>query len=465
MSRIAVVGAGIAGLSAAFRLSSDPAHTVTVFEQTDRVGGKLRTETIAGHQVDVGAESVLARRPEAVELIRELGLPEVNPASVGAALWSRDELVPLPAGTFMGVPSNASTLRGVLSDAELARAGAEQVIRCTEDLSVGDLVERALGAAVVDRLVEPLLGGVYAGHARNLSAAACMRPLYDAARQGSSLTSVVASLTQPTAPGAEKPPVFASVRGGIGLLPAALHQRLVADGVRVRTGTTVHDLRHDGSGWTLSHGGMRDAQQETFDAVVVATPAAPAAKLLREIAPEAAQQLSQIEYASMVIVTFAFPRDRMPRLSGSGFLVPPVDGHAIKAATFSSAKWPWLAQSAPELVFVRVSLGRHGEAPTLQRPNRDLAGAGLADLAKALGAPLPEPVDIHLQRWGGGLPQYAVGHLDRVAAIADSLASRPTLQLAGAAYEGVGIPACIASGSRAADRLLDQFTHNNEERK
>lgn len=466
MPRIAVVGGGIAGLAAAWRLAESAGdHTpeVVLFESTDRVGGKLRTEEIAGHTVDVGAESVLARRPEATGLIDALGLPKVAPAQVGAQVWSRDHLHPMPRGSFMGVPADAQTLRGVLDDNEVARAAAERQVQVSADVSVGDLVEQAFGPAVVDRLVEPLLGGVYAGQARLLSAAACMPALYDVARRGGSLAEAVAKFAPPPAAAdSPRPAVFASVRGGIGALPIAMADDLHDRGVDIRTGTVVHDVRREGAGWSVASRGWRDEVVEHVDAVVLATPAHATAKLLAGVDHAAAQELSSIDYASMVVITYAFPRAGMPELDGSGFLVPPVDGRDMKASTFTSVKWPWVAEEAPDLVFVRVSLGRHGEVQALQRSDADLARAGLADLSAALGAELPEPVETYVQRWGGGIPQYAVGHVDLVAAVRDSLADQPTLQLAGAAYDGVGIPACIASGYAAADALLGHFTSADE---
>ena len=456
MSTIAVVGAGIAGLSAALRLAQS-GHRVVLLEQSDRVGGKLRSAMVAGRRVDVGAESVLARRPEAVDLIDGLGLDKVHPARVSAQVWSRGALHPLPPRSLMGVPSDLGTLGDLLTGAEVARVRAERPVDVGDDTSVGDLVEGALGAAVVDRLVEPLLGGVYAGQARRLSARACVPALYDAGRRGDSLVRTAARLMPAPDPDATPAPVFASVRGGVGVLADALGERLRDLGVDLRTGTTVRALAPTGRGWRLSLGDHRAGQTLDADAVVLATPARATSKLLRDNDSHAADLLGRIEYASMAVVTYAFDRRTTPALTGSGFLVPPVDGRAIKAATFTSTKWPWIAQDAPDLVFARVSLGRHGEETALQRTDTELVDAGLADLSAALGRPLTAPVDAHVQRWGGGLPQYAVGHLELVAAVRDSLRASPTLAVAGAAYDGVGIPACIASGQTAADDLADHL--------
>ncbi|WP_152185256.1 protoporphyrinogen oxidase, partial [Segeticoccus rhizosphaerae] len=192
------------------------------------------------------------------------------------------------------------------------------------------------------------------------------------------------------------------------------------------------------------------------DGVVLATPAAPAARLLRDHAPLAADALAQVDYASMAIVTLALPAATVPDLPGSGFLVPPVEGHTIKAATFSAAKWRWVADAGAEqgVVLLRASIGRHGEVADLQRPDEELVARARRDLSEALGAVLPAPVDSRVQRWGGALPQYAVGHVERVATIREGVADLPGLEVCGAAYDGVGIPACIGSGRSAAETLL-----------
>ena len=191
---------------------------------------------------------------------------------------------------------------------------------------------------------------------------------------------------------------------------------------------------------------------------MLAVPAYVARDLLAGLAPSAATELSAIEYASLAITTFAFHRSAFTDVPpGSGFLVPPVDGRAIKAATFSSVKWPWLGHNAGDLVVLRASLGRHGDAEILEREDEELAKAALADLADAVGLTAP-PVDRHVQRWTDAQPQYAVGHLERVARIRSGLP--PGLAVAGAPYDGIGIPACIASANSAVSKLIE----GNEEK-
>jgi oxygen-dependent protoporphyrinogen oxidase len=310
----------------------------------------------------------------------------------------------------------------------------------------------------VDRLVEPLLGGVYAGHAREISARAAVPQVVALLEKDRSLTRAAAeALAGPTSDA----PVFAGIRGGLGRLPGAVAAR---SGARVRTGATVRDLAHrPGGGWRLVVGETREPELVSADAVVLATPARASARLLSDVAPVAALELARIEYASMAIVTLAFAAGDFPPIPGSGFLVPPVDGHRIKAATFSHQKWNWVAQAGRAVsgrqadgqgvVVMRCSIGRHREEADLQVDDDELVAAAVDDLRAATGLSAT-PVDRHVQRWGGALPQYAVGHLDRVATVRAALDRLPGLAVCGAAYDGLGIPACISSAGRAAAKVL-----------
>ncbi len=271
-------------------------------------------------------------------------------------------------------------------------------------MSVGDIVAREYGDEVVDRLVEPLLGGVYAGYARGISARAAMPQLLDLARRGGIVEHASALPTSST-------PVFAGFRGGMSVLADAL-----AGGLDVRTSTTVRELHRAGPGFRLVTGPVPEPVEVRADAVVLAVPGAPAARLLAALAPAAASELGAIDYASMAVVTLAFPVSGLPpgMAQASGFLVPPVDGRRIKASTFSFAKWDWVREAGGDLALLRTSLGRLGEEAVLQRADDELVADSLADLRDAVGL-TATPVDTHVQRWGGGLPQYAVGHLDRTS--------------------------------------------------
>jgi len=453
--RLAVVGGGITGLTAA-QVAARAGWQVTLLEAGSQTGGKLALGGVAGVQVDLGAESILARRPEGTGLAEEVGLAEdlVHPATTAAGIWSRGELHPLPGGQLMGVPGDLRALAasGLLSAAALARVRADRLLPRTPvegDVAVGEYVARRVGRDVVDRLVEPLLGGVYAGHADRLSLAATVPQLAPLAIAGTSLTNGVRDLLAARSGSESRGPVFAGIRGGVGRLPIAVGADAERHGAELRVGVGARALTKTVDGWRLE---LSDGTALDADAVVLAVPAPEAARLLGEHATTAVEQLGAIEYASMAIVTFAFPGAAIgpEGLPGSGFLVPPVDGRAIKASTFSTAKWPWLAHAAGNLVILRASLGRHGEEKDLDRDDEDLVKTALSDLTDAIGI-TAAPIDTHVQRWMDALPQYAVGHLDRVAAVRAALPKG--IAVAGAAYDGVGIPACIASARRAVVEL------------
>jgi protoporphyrinogen/coproporphyrinogen III oxidase len=455
---VAVVGGGVSGLAAAHRLKQLlPTADVVVLEASPRIGGSLRTAEVAGVVTDVGAESILNRRPEGVDLAREVGLGDdvVHPVTISASLWNRGRLVPMPR-TLMGVPLDLHGLDDVLSAKGRARAAMDAVLPATHlgdrDVSVGHLVEDRLGKEVVDRLVEPLLGGVYAGHAREISARAAVPQLVARLDEDRSLMHAAAAATRP--PDAAAAPVFAGLRGGVGRLPEELAR---ASRASIRTGSTVREIaRRPDGGWHLVVGPTRDPELVVADAVVLATPARATARLLSDAAPASALALARVEYASMAIVTLAVPAAAFPEVPGSGFLVPPVDGRAVKASTFSFAKWDWVREAGATadepVVLLRCSLGRHREEQLLQRSDEELVELALHDLADAIGLSV-RPVDSHLQRWGGALPQYAVGHLDRVASVRAELERLPGLAVCGSAYDGVGIPACIASAHMAAAKV------------
>lgn len=450
---VVVIGGGIAGLAAAHRLL-DRGVRVTVLEASDRVGGKLLPGEIAGARVDLGAESMLARRPEAIALAREVGLADQlqPPATATASLWTRGSLRPMPKGHVMGVPGTASALSGVLSDEGLRRIERDAELPRTEvgdDVAVGEFVAARLGREVVDRLVEPLLGGVYAGDAYRISLRSAVPQLFEAARTHDSLTEAVRDIQARATRNQQTGPVFMGIQGGIGQLPLAVAESVRARGGEIVTGAPVTELRREAPiGWRIVAG---DQVLQT-DAVVVALPAPAAAALLGAEAPAAAAELAAVEYASMALITLAYRRGETALPEGSGFLVPPVDGHTIKAATFASRKWGWIADENPDLLVLRTSVGRYGETEVLGREDGELVDASRHDLREATGLDAA-PVATRVTRWDDGLPQYPVGHHARVARIREHVGKLPGLAVCGAAYDGVGIPACIASAYAAVDQL------------
>ena len=452
---VVVIGAGIGGLAAAHRLL-DRGVRVTVVEASDRVGGKLLPGEIAGARVDLGAESMLARRPEAVALAREVGLTDrlQPPATATASIWTRGTLRPMPKGHVMGVPGTASVLSGVLSDEGLRRIERDADLPRTEvgdDVAVGEYVAARLGREVVDRLVEPLLGGVYAGDAYRISMRSAVPQLFEAAKTHDSLTEAVRGIQERAAAAQQTGPVFMGIQGGVGQLPLAVAESARARGAEILTGTPVKELRRTGtSGWRVVAGDrVLDA-----DGVIVAVPAPVAAGLLRAEAPGAAAELGVVEYASMALITLAYRRADINLPEGSGFLVPPVDGRTIKASTFASQKWGWIADQNPDVVVLRTSVGRYGETTILERDDTGLVDVSRHDLREATGLDAT-PLETRVTRWTDGLPQYPVGHHARVARIREHVGKLPGLAVCGAAYDGVGIPATIASAYAAVERLTD----------
>ncbi|MDT9695103.1 protoporphyrinogen oxidase [Streptomyces sp. P17] len=450
--QVVVIGAGIAGLAAAHRLMAG-GRRVTVLEASDRIGGKLLPGEIAGVRVDLGAESMMARRPEAVALAREVGLAErlQPPATATASLWTRGALRPMPKGHVMGVPGTAAALVGVLSEEGLARIERDAELPRTEvgdDVAVGAYVAERLGREVVDRLVEPLLGGVYAGDAYRISMRSAVPQLFQAAQTHDSLTEAVRGIQAKAAASQQTGPVFMGIEGGIGTLPLAVAESVRARGGEILTGAPVTELRREASGWRVVAGD----RTLHADAVVVAVPARAAAELLRAEVPAAASELAAVEYASMALVTLAYRRADIALPEGSGFLVPPVDGRTIKASTFASQKWGWIADEDPDLLVLRTSVGRYGETEILQRDDAGLVEVSRHDLRTATGL-TATPVATRVTRWTDGLPQYPVGHHARVARIREHFGEVPGLAVCGAAYDGVGIPACIASAYAAVDQI------------
>ncbi|MCC5950181.1 MAG: protoporphyrinogen oxidase [Nitriliruptoraceae bacterium] len=447
--RVAVLGGGLTGLATAWHLRADA--DVTVFEAASSPGGQVRTVTLAGAPIDVGADAFLARQPEAEQLVRALGFGDeelVAPSTGQVWLYRRGRRRALPADTVLGAPTSIRALArtGALSAVGLARAAAEPAVRSRSvagDRTVADLIASRYGREVVDRLVEPLLGGVYAGDVDRLSAAATLPPVWRAHREARSLTAGLRAHRARTA--GDDRPVFLTVRGGLGRVIARLHAEL---GDRVRTSEAVEELRAADDGWHV----RTAAGSARYDQVVLALPAPTAATLLAASAPDLARDLAAIRTASVAVVALAYrPADARRVPAGSGVLVPRVEGRLVKAVTVSSRKWPHQAARTDAFV-LRASLGRVDDevAVTLEEPA--LLSAVEREVAQLLdldGAAIERVV----QRWPAALPQYDLGHLRRVERLRTEAHDRfPGLHLGGAALDGVG----LAARARDAGRLAHE---------
>ena len=456
MRHVIVVGGGVSGLVAAYRLRQRNIR-VTVLEQSDRLGGKLRTIDLDGEPTDIGAEAFVLRDPAAVELAVELGLGDelVYPEPVSATIHAAGATVSLPRRTFLGVPAGPDAVRDVLSADGVARVAAEASLpRLTlgpdEDASVGELLTDRMGREVVDHLVEPLLAGVYAGRADDLGLRATMPALVTALDETGSLTAAADSLLPSTA--GPRKPIFGKLRGGMTTLVDELAKQ---SGAEIRLGTTARRLERleptvQGR-WRVAVGAAPRPEFLHADAVVLAVPPPAARRLLDGVAPAASETYARIAVGSMAVVSMVLPDDVvLPEASGVLLAVGERhrDGtpYTAKAFTYTSRKW------GGDRVRLRASVGRVGEEHTLRRDEDALLVDVLADLAELSGVDT-KPVAWTVTKWGGGLPQYGVGHAAAVAEIERAVADVPGLAVAGATFRGVGIPACVRAATAAAERV------------
>jgi oxygen-dependent protoporphyrinogen oxidase len=452
---VVVVGGGIAGLAAAWELVGRGVE-VLLLDAADRVGGKIRTAPLDGADIDAGPDAWLARVPWATELAGEVGLGDelVHPATGGAHLWLGGRLRRLPEGLVLGVPSAAGPVvrSGLLSPVGLLRAGLDLVLPSdgpAVDEPVGALVRRRMGREVLEKLVDPLVGGINAGDADVLSLAASV-PQLAAASAGSRSLALGLRAARRAAPSNPSAPAFSALPGGLERLPRAVAAAATAAGATIRTGARVVGLARSGSGWRVDVA-TGDGPVEAVDAagVVLAAPGPVTGGLLGPVAPSAGATLAALPYASVALVTMALPADAVPGpLDGTGFLVPRTEGRLMTACSWASSKWAHLHR--PGRVLLRVSAGRHGDDRALRMGDDELVTRLVGELGSAMGLRrAPDAVEVH--RWPGAFPQYLPGHLDRVAAASAELAALGGgVAVAGAALRGVGIPACIASGRAAA---------------
>jgi protoporphyrinogen/coproporphyrinogen III oxidase len=450
MTHIVVVGAGITGLTAAYTLTNDGCD-VTVLEASDRVGGKILTSPFAGAPaVEEGGDVFLARVPWATDLCAELGLADdlISPSAASASVYWNGRLHPIPDGLVLGVPAGLAGLArsGLLSPWGKVRAALEplQPRRDHHD-NLGRLVRQRFGAEVLERLVDPLVGGINAGDADHLSLRAAVPQLQAAADSHRSLLLGLRA-NRPTTSG----PVFLAPRQGMSAVPRALAARLHD----IRLSCPVRSVSRSGTRWTVD----TDAEVIEADGVILAIPAFAAAALLAEISPMAARELGAIPYASVAMVTLAFAASSFPDpLAGAGYLVPKPQQRCVTAVSYGTAKWP--AWRVDGQVLLRVSLGRFGHDAAAAGTDGELIARALAEIRPALRL-TAQPSVARVSRWDRAFPQYLPGHLDRVAAMRSVLAADGRgIVLAGAAYEGIGIPACIRQGIQAA-RTIRQSTNS-----
>jgi protoporphyrinogen/coproporphyrinogen III oxidase len=448
MSRIVVVGAGVTGLTAAYRLTQS-GHNVTVLEASGTVGGKLRTTPFAGAPaVDEGADVFLARVPWATELCQELGLGDdlISPAAASASVWWNGRMHPIPTGLVLGVPAGLGGLaRSRLLSPRGKLAAALEPLRRPRDAhdNVGSLIRARFGDEVLERLVDPLLGGINAGDCDQLSLSASAPQLEKAASEHRSLL-LGLRRNRPATTG----PIFYAPRNGMAAIPKALTSHLQD----VRLSTPVRSLARHNGGWRVE----TDKESFSADAVLLATPTFAAADLLADLSPDAAAGLREVDHASIVMVTVAFPADAFGHLpQGAGYLVPKPQQRAVTAVSNGTAKWP--AWQVADQVILRISVGRYGTESVTVGDDATLLARALADVRPALGI-ATEPTASRITRWNRAFPQYRPGHGKHILTIKKTVATDlPRLHLAGAGYEGIGVPACIRQANEVARTMTEEL--------
>ncbi|MDT5119542.1 MAG: protoporphyrinogen/coproporphyrinogen oxidase [Mycobacterium sp.] len=439
-----VVGGGISGLTAAYRLrmaAGDDA-SITLFDPGDKLGGILRTESVGGRPMDLGAEAFVLRRPEMPALLAELGLSDRQLGTTGARplIYSQRELHPLPAATVVGIPSSAASVAGLVDDATVARIDAEPGRPLDwqpgSDPAAAELVGDRFGEQTVARSVDPLLSGVYAGSAATIGLRAAAPSVAAALDRGATSLTDAVRHGLPPATGA---PVFGALDGGYQVLIDELVERSRVRWVRAG----VEGLDRAERGWAL-----RDDTGAGWnaDAVILAIPAPRLAGLIEDAAPQMLAAASRITSASSVVVALAVAGNTaFPECSG--VLVASGEQLRSKAITLSSRKWG----VAGALQFLRLSFGRFGDDLATTASDEELLAWAVDDLATVFGLAV-EPVDARVQRWIDAMPQYGPGHADVVAQIRAGLPA--TLAVAGSYLDGIGVPACIGAAGRAAERVI-----------
>jgi protoporphyrinogen/coproporphyrinogen III oxidase len=450
---VAVIGGGISGLTTAWTIANkNPDVRVLVLESGDRLGGKIRTEAFADGYVETGADSFVAREPWAFDLCNELGLSdELRPPEVfGALLWVEGSLRRLPPNLLYGIPTRPrAVMQAPLSLSARLRALKDLSLPGPlegPDISVSQLVHNRFGPQVLERLVDPLLGGTRAGLADEMSLAAAL-PQVDAAARSNK--SVMKGLAAQKKAGnlAEGPPPFLSLEGGLERLVDRLKERL-QEKAEVRTNWRVDRLTKTESGFQIA-----GPENLTVDHVVVTTPAHGASELLSAVSPAASRSLASVDYVSTMSVTLSL--DNAPEVPPrvSGILVPRVANMTLSAITWWSVKWP---NSNSNGFVARCFIGRNMGDPSFEFPDDKLIDLCLRNIKTITGSQ-PRVLEGRVDRWERGMPIYRIGHLDRVVAAERALENVPGLEMTGAGLRGSGIPDCVRQARAAAERILSSL--------
>ena len=468
MTKITIIGGGISGLSAAyFLLKQDPSLRVTVLEADSRWGGKIRTERVDGFVIEGGPDCFLAAKPQAAALCRELGLGEslqgTKQDQRSTYILHKNQLQPIPAGLVSMVPTDFKAMAAtrLLSWPQKARMALDFVLpprAVADEESVGAFISRRLGRGTYDHLIQPLIAGIYTGDGNQLSIAATFPALCEMEQQhGGLIRGALARRKQSLASGessAHSRAAFLTPVGGLAALPEALVDSLKKSGVEMRLNTSVcrispipESLPTGYSRFTIE---IENALPLEADAVILATPAHVSAALLASIDPQLASDLHEIPLASTATVSLAYPLADLPRaLNGYGYVIPRCENRSALACTWTSSKFDHRAPGGYALL--RVFIGRAGEQ--LPASDDEILALARAELAETMNIQ-SAPMLTRIFRWENAMPQYNLGHLERMTRIRTAAEKYPRLALAGNVYKGVGIPDCIHSGALAAEKIL-----------
>ena len=451
---VVIVGAGITGLAAAHQLLQQPhPPRVTIVDSADRVGGIIQASPFAGlDSVDESADAFLTRTPSAMNLCAAVGLDHhlTSPAANHAYIWNKD-MHAIPAGTMLGVPGSRKAIWNtkLLTTSGKLRASVEPLLprvigRSTD--SLGAAIRSRCGDQVLELLVDPLVGSIYATDTDNFSVHGMPQVAELLAQPTSLMRATRDSMQKRTSGG----PVFATPISGMSTLTRAVYDRIVEAGVRVILSSPVRSIEPQGRSYVV----QLETESLQADAVILASPARHTAALVEQISSETSKQLQQFEHASVIMIALTIPRSQWPQhLTGTGYLVPKPVQTGVTAVSFGSNKWAHWKTSSDEMI-LRVSLGRDG-APMHHLDDKALLEVALRDLRLHLGFDAT-PTNMRFTRWIESFPQYRPGHAYRVDALDKQMhTSAPGVVLAGASYRGIGIPACINDGQRAATRALN----------
>lgn len=472
---VAIVGGGISGLATAFALQEQAAKTglpihCTILESESSWGGKIVTHRVGELVTEAGPDSFLSQKQAGLDLCQKLGLADqlinTNETSKKACVLYKGRLHELPEGLLSFVPKQLGTFlhSGLLSWIGLARMGLEFAVppgSPGDDESLADFLRRRFGAQAFERLLEPLMSGIYAGDAEQMSLRATFPRFFDLEQHHGSVVRGMMDAKKTALPVSSSHPrrtMFISLKNGLGDLVTALTQRLTQQGVELRLGCRVEALRvrsHELGRWMYDLI-LDDGSALSVESVILATPAYVSADLLRPLTPIAGGLLDMIPYTSTATIAMAFPARAVPEaIDGFGFIVPRIEQRDLIAATWTSRKWPHRAPA--DQLLARCYVGGVGREDILQLDDKALTAKVRAELGDICGI-RAEPSYTEVNRWWKGMPQYTLGHLDRLAQLEAALSRYPGLFFTGAGYHGVGIPDCIRDGSTTAEQVVQDLT-------